>query len=272
MKKDEIGRLFGVVSLVFFVSFSFFGTVWAQTKLSGTEIMKKAMNLYGGEDQTSTVTLRLINKDGDERKIVTKRYWKNYNGKDGFDSKTIFFTEFPPDAKGVGFLIWDYSKTGKPDGLWLYLPSLRTVRQLSTRDQNDAFMGSDLTFGDMGQRRLDEDEHRLIKEEKFQGELCYLVESLPKEKDGIYGRKLVWVSKKDFRTLKIDYYDVKKELLKRRIFEWQKIGKALVYKKMDVTNVQKQHKTIYEISDLKLDIGLQDRDFKDRALKRGLGK
>jgi len=239
-------------------------------KLSGMDIMEKARNLYGGEDQISTVTLRLINKDGDERKIVTRRYWKHYGGKDGFDSKTLFITEFPPDAKGVGFLIWDYSKKGKPDGLWLYLPSLRTVRKLSARDQNDAFMGSDLTFGDMGQRRLDEDEHRLVKEARLNGEPCYVIESLPKEEGGIYGKKLVWISKKDFRTLKIDYYDIKMDKLKTQILEWKKFGKALVYQKMEVTNVQKNHKTLYEISDLQLDNGLKDGDFKDRVLKRGL--
>ncbi len=236
----------------------------------GLEIMKKARGLYGGEDQRSTVTLRLINKGGDERRIVTQRFWKSYGGKDGFDSKTLFFTEYPPDAKGVGFLIWDYSEPGRPDGLWLYLPTLRTTRPLSTRDQNDAFMGSDLTFGDMGQRRLDEDQHVLVKEETLQGVSCYVVESTPKEAGGIYSKKLVWVSKADSTILKIDYYDVKKELLKTQALEWQRVGKALVFKKMEVTNVQTQHKTIYEISDLKIDSGLRDEDFTERVLKTGL--
>src|SRR3989304_4997902 len=128
-----------------------------QAALSGLDIMKKEDELPQGDDQKSTVTLRLISAQGQERKIVTSRDWKNYRGKEGFYSKTLFFTDFPPDVKSTGFLIWDYEQEGKTDGLWLYLPSLRKVSTVSSRDQNDAFMGSDLTFADMGQRRLDED-------------------------------------------------------------------------------------------------------------------
>ncbi len=99
--------------------------------LTGLDIMKKVDELPQGDDQKSTVTLRLISAQGQERKIVTSRYWKNYRGKDGFYSKTLFFTDFPPDVKSTGFLIWDYAQEGKTDGLWLYLPSLRKVSTVS---------------------------------------------------------------------------------------------------------------------------------------------
>ena len=139
--------------------------------------MKKVDELPQGDDQKSTVTLRLISVQGQERKIVTSRYWKT-TGKEGFYSKTLF-TDFPPDVKSTGFLIWDYAQEGKTDGSGYTLP-LRKVSTVSSRDQNDAFMGSDLTFADMGQRRLDEDEHKLSERSRVT-KTCYVVESTPKE-------------------------------------------------------------------------------------------
>jgi hypothetical protein len=83
------------------------GSGEVQEKLDGLAIMKKSRELYLSKDQISTVTLQLIDKDASERKIVTRRLWKNYAGQDGLDSKTLFWTEFPPENNGTGFLIWD---------------------------------------------------------------------------------------------------------------------------------------------------------------------
>lgn len=239
--------------------------------LTGLDIMKKVEALPQGDDQRSTVTLRLISANGEERKIVTKRYWKNYRGEQGFYSKTLFFTEFPPDVKGTGFLIWDYSEEGKIDDLWLYLPSLRKVSRISTRDQNDAFMGSDLTFADMGQRRLDEDVHELVGEKPCNGRTCYIVESRPKEANSIYGKRVFWILKDDWRTVKIEYYDRKNEPLKVQDITWQKSGDLWVWKRTTVKNLQTGHSTIFEISGLRVNVGLKDRLFTKRMLRRGEG-
>ncbi len=245
------------------------GPAGTQEKLDGLAIMKKSRELYLSKDQISTVTLQLIDKDGSERKIVTRRLWKNYAGQDGLDSKTLFWTEFPPDNKGTGFLIWDYATDGKSDDLWLYLPSLRQSRRMTTRDQDDAFMGSDLTFADMGQRRLDEDVHTLKGEGKFNNVPCHVVQSVPKEKNSIYSKKESCISK-DWLTLGINYYDRKGDLLKTQTIEWLEKNGIHIYKQMVVKNIQTGHSTIFTISDLKLDDGLRDDELTERALKTGL--
>lgn len=250
--------------------FTFFFLLHPVMALDGTEIMKKKAEAYMANDQTSTVTLHLFTKEGDEKRIVTRRYWKNYAGNDGMATKTIFFTEFPPDAKGTGFLIWNYSQVGKADDLWLYLPSLRQARHVSSRGQDDAFMGSDLTFGDMGQRRLEEDNHKFLKEETCGDEPCYVVESVAKDKEGIYSKKIQWITKKDFIAMKIEYYDRKGELLKSQKINWQETSGYKAWKSSEVVNVQTGHKTIFEISDLKINGGLKDDLFKERTLTTGV--
>jgi len=245
----------------------------APKELTGTEIIKKSRDLiYEVQDQKNTVNLTLIEKDGTKKKIIATRYWKNYRRQQGFDSKMLLITEFPPDSRGVSFLIWDYSEENKTDDLWLYLPALRMVRRISAQDQNDAFLGSDLTFGDMGQRRIDEDDHQLLREETYLGSPAYVVESIPKEKESIYGKKISWISKDKWTLLKIDYYDRNQKLLKRQTIEWQTLDNLNVWKKTEVNNVQNGHKTIFEVSDLKVNSGLQDGDFTERTLKTGVKK
>jgi outer membrane lipoprotein-sorting protein len=243
----------------------------AAAELSGFDVMKKTRELYLAKDQISKVTLRKIDKRGDEQKIVTKRYWKAYGGKDGFESKTLFATEFPPDQRGVGFLIWDHSKAGQPDDLRLYLPSLKQIRRMTTREQDDAFMGSDLTFADLGQRELSEDEHALLRTEKcgVAPVDCYVVQSLPKDKESLYGKKITWVPTTDFTPLRIDYYDRKGTLLKTQVIEWQHPDDVWAWKRSEVKNVQTEHRTLFEISELQNNVGLTDDDFSERAVKAG---
>ncbi|WDT75799.1 MAG: outer membrane lipoprotein-sorting protein [Candidatus Manganitrophus sp.] len=241
--------------------------------MDGTEIIKKSRELiYQIGDQKNKVILHLIEKDGTKKKIEASRYWKNYRAKEGLDSKMLLVTDFPPDSRGISFLIWDYSQENKTDDLWLYLPALRMVRRISAQDQNDAFLGSDLTFGDMGQRRLDEDEHKLLREEGYLGTQTYVVESVPKEKTSIYSKKVSWISKDSWTVLKIDYYDRNSKLLKRQTIEWQSLDNFSVWKKTEVTNVQNGHRTIFEVSDLQVNGGLEDEDFTERSLKTGIRK
>jgi hypothetical protein len=49
----------------------------------------------------------------------------------------------PFDLKGVGALGNRYVDSGKQDDSWLYLPSLRRVRRLSTAQRSDALFGQD---------------------------------------------------------------------------------------------------------------------------------
>lgn len=240
---------------------------------TGTEIIKKSRELiYQIGDQKNKVTLHLIEKDGSKKRIEASRFWKNYRAEGGLDSKMLLITDFPPDSRGISFLIWDYSQENKTDDLWLYLPALRMVRRISAQDQNDAFLGSDLTFGDMGQRRLDEDEHKLLREEGYLGTQTYVVESVPREKESIYSKKISWISKDNWTVLKTDYYDRNGKLLKRQTIEWQTLNNFNVWKKTEVTNIQNGHRTIFEVSDLHVNGGLQDEDFTERSLKTGIRK
>src|SRR2546427_4947379 len=64
--------------------------------------------------------------------------------KDGFEFKETLHPLIEPfDLKGVGFTYYRYLDPSKQDDSWLYLPSLRRVRRLSTAQRSDALFGQD---------------------------------------------------------------------------------------------------------------------------------
>ncbi|TMA80187.1 MAG: DUF1329 domain-containing protein [Deltaproteobacteria bacterium] len=64
--------------------------------------------------------------------------------KEGFHYKETLHPLIEPfDLKGVGFTYYRYLDPAKQDDSWLYLPSLRRVRRLSTAQRSDALFGQD---------------------------------------------------------------------------------------------------------------------------------
>ena len=73
--------------------------------------------------------------------------------------ETLYPMIEPFDLKGVGFTYNRYVDPAKQDDTWLYLPSLRRVRRLSTAQRSDALFGQDTDHdsygGYAGAHRLD---------------------------------------------------------------------------------------------------------------------
>ena len=242
--------------------------------VTANEIVRHCEYKNPGEDQLSRLSITLIDKDGNERKNVYERLWKNYHGKDGVLDKMVLFTEFPPDAKGTGFMRWGYpAESRKLAEQWLYLPQLRKIRRVSVRDPGDSFLGSDLSYGDIEERTADADEHVLVRVDDINGAKFQVVESAPKEEHPLYSKKLSWYGKVSdwgacYRA-KTEYYDPQGNLLKTQTLTWQQVDGAWAWDKVEVVNHQTKHKSLFEVTDVKVGVGLEDRQFTERELKRG---
>ncbi len=242
---------------------------------SGSEIISHCEYKNPGKDQRSRLTIVLIDKDGSERKNVYRRLWKNYYGEDNLIDKMVLFTEFPPDAKGVGFMRWGYTAASKKlADQWLYLPHLRKVRRVSVRDPGDSFLGSDLAYGDMEDRAIDADDHALVRVEEMGGKEYYVVESTAKEEQPLYTKKISWFVKSDngwdaCARAKTDYYDRQGSLLKTQGLTWQQVGDAWAWDKVIVENVQTGHKSIFSVTNVEVGVGIKDKQITERAMKKG---
>ncbi len=243
---------------------------------SGDDIVRACDNKLPGLDQQSQLSITLKEQSGTAKKTVYLRLWKDMKGADDIIDKMVLFTVFPPDAKGSGFMRWAYTAASAHNAeQWVYLPVLKSTRRVSMRDLGDSFLGSDLTYGDITYRTVEEDAHELVRIDRDdKGNDFYVVQSVPKDKEPQYSRKLSWYSKtavpEECVKVRVDFYDRKNAFLKRQMLNWQRVGTAWVWDKVFVQNGQTFHTSYFEVSKVKINVGLKDDWFTQRRLEQGL--
>ncbi|SJZ32322.1 Protein of uncharacterised function (DUF1329) [Porphyromonas cangingivalis] len=237
---------------------------------SGRDIMQMAKDRPNGDTRQSELTMTLINKRGSTRERKLMSYSIDV-GKGKKDRKTLMFFLYPGDVKGTGFLTWDYDEMGKDDDKWLYLPAMKKTRRISgSSAKKDYFMGSDFTYDDMGSRNVDEDTHNLLGEETLDGQKCWKVESVSKDKRDVYSRKLVWIRQDCHIPVKVEYYDKMDKLHRRLILSRiEKVDGFWTAKKMEMSNEQTGHKTVLEFGRLSFNIPLEESKFSVSTLEKG---
>ena len=242
-------------------------TLWAQSNMTGEQIIRKVYERETPEDQSGQLIMTLENSRGDQRVREIDQYIKDF----GDNEKKIMFFTSPADVRDTSFMNWSYDQDGKNDDQWIYLPALKRVKRISSSGSSDYFMGSDFTYDDLGGRSPSEDRHNLLREETLNGELCYVVESIPKDNDYMYSRTVTWIIKDKLIGLKKEFYDEDDDFLKTlTVKEYDKIDGYWMILESEMFNDQKNHKTIMELNDLELDSNLQDRIFTERIMTRGL--
>lgn len=240
-----------------------FPAVYAE-EITGWDIMEKVDNRYTGDDQTAEMTMTLTKSSGRKRVRKVKVWQKDY-GKN--DKSLMRFLE-PADIRGTGFLVWEHEE--KDDDQWLYLPALKKVRRISTREKEKSFMGTDFSYEDLGSHDLDDYDYTLLKSETFNDQNCHVIESLPKPgKKKSYSKIISWIRKDIFIAIKIDFYDKKGEFLKRlHAINIEKIDGIWTTKRMEMENVQKKHITVLEFENIRYNIGLKNNIFTERNLTK----
>lgn len=237
---------------------------------SGREIMQMVKDRPDGDTRQSEITMTLINKRGSVRERKLTSYSIDV-GKDKKDRKSIMFFLYPGDVKGTGFLTWDYDEIGKDDDKWLYLPAMKKTRRISgSSAKKDYFMGSDFTYDDMGSRNVDEDTHNLLGEETIDGQKCWKLESVSKDKRDVFSRKVAWIRQDCHLPVKVEYYDKMDKLHRRLILSHiERIDGFWTAKKMEMSNEQTGHKTVLEFAKVNFNTPLEESKFGVGTLEKG---
>jgi len=239
----------------------------AQAKLSGTEIMQKVSDRADGDEMEGTLTMTLINSQGSERIREIKQYIKDF----GTIEKKIMFFIRPADVKNTSFMNWSYDDETKADDQWIYLPALKKVKRISSDSSGDYFMGSDFTYDDLGDRKVKDDTHTLLRTETLEGLECYVVESVTKNDDYMYSKTVTWVVKDRWYGLKKEFYDEDEDYLKSLTLKnVEQINGFWIITGTEMKNTQKNHTTRMEFKGVKIDAGINESNFSERMMKRGL--
>lgn len=198
-------------------------TVFAETPQDkGLKIAteNKAFNDgFGGE--SSKMTMVLINAHGDKTVRQMTSISTEVEG-DG-DRSRIEFIE-PADVKGTRMLTWSHGT--KNDDQWLYLPSLKRIKRISSRSKSGSFMGSEFAYEDLGSQEIEKYTYTYLKDEAIDGRAHWVMEMVPTDKKSGYSKQVSWVDQTYRQPTKIDFYDRKGAHLKTFTFTgYQQFGK-----------------------------------------------
>jgi len=168
----------------------------------------------GYQDSVAELDMTLVNQRGDE----SRRHLRSMSlevDDDGDKSLVVFDT--PRDVKGTAMLTFTH-KTA-PDDQWLYLPALKRVKRISSANRSGSFMGSEFAYEDLSSEEVEKYTYRWIRDEPCPGDdypalTCFVVERYPVDTKSGYTRQAVWIDQQAYRTLRIEYYDRKRSLLK----------------------------------------------------------
>jgi hypothetical protein len=147
----------------------------------------------------------------------------------------------PFDLKGVGALGQRYTDSAKQDDSWLYLPSLRRVRRLSTAQRSDALFGQDTDvdsyfgyaghiswmewkyLGEQDLLSVQHAQHYPAKwndkvdwafDEVWEKRKVYVVEGISKLPQYAYSKRVLYIDKENWGIPYSDIYDRSGELWK----------------------------------------------------------
>jgi len=233
--------------------------------LSNLEVAKKCQAVMDGfKDSSAQMEMSLINAN--KQKRVRKMKMIVLEKASGNKSLMTFLS--PADVKGTKFLTYEH--INKDDDQWLYLPALKRVKRIASKNKSGSFMGSEFSYEDLSSFSVDKFDFLGEAHIKVVDGVSYYVgERIPKSKYSGYTKEVSWVDPKTFLIKQVDYYDRKKELLKSAYFEdYHKIKGIWRVGKMTMINHQNGKKTILLWQNEKIKTGLRDRDFHKRVLKK----
>lgn len=240
--------------------------------LNAVEIAKRNFIASKVADSVSDSTFRLINASGQERVRETNGATKLIAG--STDNQRLVSFLSPADVRGTKTLLVEHSKGD--DDIWVYLPAMKKVRRLVASNKKDAFVGTDFSYGDVIGHRVEDWNHKLLREEKIDGKDCHVLESTPiREEVGTnsgYSKRVGWIDKISFVALKGETYDLNGQLLKRisarniqevdaKNHKWQPMV-------LESENVQTGHRTVIEFKNFKANVGVENEKFSVRSLEK----
>jgi outer membrane lipoprotein-sorting protein len=238
----------------------------AAAELTPEEIVSRQQQafLYAARDFRAEVSMRLIGKEGQERRRKLTMLRIDVGG--GSNQKYYIYFQEPADVRGTAFLVWKYQD--KDDDRWLFIPAIKLVTRVAAKDAQSSFVGSDFSYEDISGRDLGADSYKLLREEAREGRDCYVVEAVPKSSSA-YARKVSWIDKATFLPVREEYYDVQNQLA--RVFtadEVLEVGGHPTVVRRTMQDVKREHHTEVVFENVAYDSGLDEGLFSERYLQK----
>ena len=223
-----------------------------------TEIVQKANDLVMGKTSKGITTMT-IERPSWSRTVSMKSWSK------GNDYYLILITA-PARDKGQVFL-------KRKTEMWNWMPTISRMIKIPPSMMSQSWMGSDFTNDDLVKMNsiVEDYNHKIIGEEKVGDFDCYKIELMPKENAAVvWGKVIMWISKKEFYELKIEYFDEDMKLVNTQTAgNIKRFGDRTLPAHMEMIPADKPgHKTILDIEQMEYDTDIPDSFFSQQNMKK----
>lgn len=236
-----------------------------------------AFKNYSIEKNRRTITVIVKKSEGESPLTETvERYLNNdYADDDVVRAKDLAIFR-AGKMKGTGMLITDYEDDARSQEYLIWLPALRKIRRFAQPAHDDAWGGTDFTFGDVTLRKPLHETHELLGVETFgktinsltvaKGDQTRYTKKLPAATDAYkdrevykvksttkfpswwYDYRISYVDTKSFGDYRVEYYK-KDKLIKTLEKDWPHIDgqddpRALRWSSWYAKNLDTNHETL----------------------------
>ena len=217
----------------------------------------------GFKTDSSSVQMDLINRYGD--RIERTMTIVTIEGEGEGDRSRVEFMS-PADVNGTKLLTWTHKKGD--DDQWLFMPAIKRIKRISSRNKSGSFMGSEFAYEDMSSQEVEKYTYRFVEETKLDGREVWKYERYPVDRRSGYKRQIIWTDKEYMNALRVEYYDRKDELLKTAVFKgYKKYGTYWRVGEIDMFNNQTKKRSILVWNARSIGVDLDADDFESDALE-----
>lgn len=225
-----------------------------------------------GRDSRLAMTMRLTDRQGRtrERALVITTLRADASRGD----RVLVRFQAPADIKGTGFLVWEHAD--QDDERFLYLPALGRVRRIAGAEAQESFVGSDLSYEDIGGRKLSDYTYRMLDaaatwtDASGAAHPAWRIESMAKDGGARYPAARTLVRKDAFVVVAAEVLNRRGEVEKR--YSVARLERpAGIWTVMDATmaNEATHTRTALVVTEARYNVGLKDDAFSRRALEQG---
>ena len=223
-----------------------------------------------GRDSRVEMTMRLFDRQGRARERSLTVSTLRGAGEKG-DRVLVRFSA-PNDIRGTGFLVWEDPKA--EDERFLYLPALGRVRRIAGAETQESFVGSDLTYEDIGGRELDDYSYSFAPGDPSwtdpggQTHQVWRLESRARSSDAAYPRVVSVVRRDHAIVVAAEVFNTRNEAEKvYTVRHWRAIDGIWTAIEVVMENRLQRTRTELVVNSARYNIGLTDAAFSRRALE-----
>ena len=236
----------------------FAGFAFTQSDLTAKEIVEKADQKLRGESSYAEIKMTIVRPTWTRE--VTMKSWSLGN------KYSLILITAPPRDKGTAFL-----KRGNE--IWNWQPTIDRTIKMPPSMMSQSWMGSDFTNDDLVRESstVTDYNHQKIGSETINGRECYKLELTPKEgAPVVWGKVLLWIDKKEFMQMKVEFYDEDDFLVNTMYGKNVKtLGGKTLPGTMEVIPADKpDQKTVLEYLELQFDIKVNESFFSIANMKK----